>query len=86
MEMLNFEDFLKQKKIDSPSFHKNDQELWEEFKRIFEQVHPESFTAQKLFLINRIRRKYPFAEQPIPEVSAATGNPKPKMPFKPKIG
>jgi hypothetical protein len=86
MEMLTFEDFLKQKKIDSRSFHQGDLLQWEEFKRIFEQVHPDSFTAQKLFQINQIRRKYPHMDQPVPEGSATTGAAKPKMPFKPKIG
>jgi hypothetical protein len=86
MEMLTFEDFLKQKKIDSLSFRKGEQEQWEEFKHIFEQVHPDSFTAQKLFMINRIRRKYPWSEKPAAESSAVPGVSKPKMPVKPKIG
>jgi len=86
MEMLSFEDFLKQKKIDSQSFRKVEQATWDEFKNIFEQVHPDSFTAQKLFLINQIRRKYPWSDKTAVESSAATGVVKPKIPFKPKIG
>lgn len=34
-----------------------------ELKKLFDQVHPNSFTAQKLFIINEIRRKYPFQEE-----------------------
>ena len=46
------------KKIDSVAFKKGDAELWNDFKNQFEQMHPKSFTAQKLFLLNNVRRKY----------------------------
>lgn len=34
-----------------------------ELKKLFDQVNPNSFTAQKLFLINNIRRAYPLQEE-----------------------
>jgi hypothetical protein len=59
---MDFEAYLAQKKIDSKSFKKAEPGQWEEFKNLFDQVHPESFTAQKLFLINAKRRAYPLKE------------------------
>ena len=56
--IMDFEEYLKNKKIDSDAFRKAQKEKWNELKTLFEQVHPESFTAQKKFLINDIRRKY----------------------------
>lgn len=55
---MSWEEYLKSKKIDSVDFKKNQSELWHEWKVLFEQVHPNSFTAQKLYLINPIRRKF----------------------------
>ena len=55
---MEFEEFLKNKKIDESLFKKNEQERWTEWKTLFEQMHPNSFTAQKKFLINDMRKKY----------------------------
>jgi hypothetical protein len=60
--MDEFEEYLKRKKIDPVGFKRNEPQKYNEFQTIFSQVHPESFTAQKLFLINKIRRQYPFSE------------------------
>ena len=48
-----------------------------------DQVHPDSFTAQKLFLINPIRRKFPLKETEAskttrPKVARPVIKPKPK--------
>jgi hypothetical protein len=56
---VNFEKYLSDKKIDGSAFKAAEPGLWEEWKREFDQLHPNSFTAQKLYLINNIRRKYP---------------------------
>lgn len=56
---MNFIEFLTQKKIDSESFLANDAAQWQEWQLLFQQMHPESFVAQKKFLINKIRRLYP---------------------------
>jgi hypothetical protein len=55
----HFENYLLSKKIAADAFQKAEPERFEEWKSIFEQMHPESFTAQKKFLINPVRRKYP---------------------------
>jgi len=83
-----FEEFLSGKKIDSAAFRAAEPERWQEWSQLFLQVSPASFTAQKLYLINPTRRKYPLqapaeAVQPAPAAPAA---PKPARPvFKPKI-
>lgn len=59
---MDFETYLQQKKIDSQQFKSQELEKWIEWQTLFEQIHPESFTAQKKFLINDIRRKYHLKE------------------------
>ena len=53
-----FEAYLSSKRIDSGAFRNAEPELWESWKRDFDQMHPNSFTVQKLNLINPVRRKY----------------------------
>lgn len=65
---MNFEAYLSSKKIDSAAFKKAEPVLWDAWRKEFEQVHPNSFTAQKLYLINPIRRKYHQAIEALPEV------------------
>jgi hypothetical protein len=60
--MDTFEEYLEKKKIDSDAFREAEEEMWLEWKELFEQMHPDSFTSQKLFLINPIRRKYALIE------------------------
>jgi hypothetical protein len=55
---VNFEEYLTSKKIDSAAFKSAEESLWLAWKEEFEQLHPNSFTLQKLNLINPIRRKY----------------------------
>ena len=63
MEELTFAAYLKTKKIDLKSFFSSDKELFESWKKEFDQMHPNSFTQQKLFMINNIRRQYPLTEE-----------------------
>ncbi|MCW5910402.1 MAG: hypothetical protein KIT62_04980 [Cyclobacteriaceae bacterium] len=82
---MNFEEYLIGKRIDEVAFRAAEPVLWKEWNNLFDQVSPTSFTAQKLYLINPIRRKYPLkvaeAETaPKPAVAA-----KPVMKPKPKI-
>jgi hypothetical protein len=56
---VNFEEYLSSKKIDSDAFRNAEPVVWETWKRELEQMHPNSFTIQKLNLINPVRRKYP---------------------------
>ncbi len=55
---MDFEAYLISKKIDSAEFLKAEPDTWKNWKIEFDQMHPVSFTAQKLYLINPIRRKY----------------------------
>ncbi len=57
-EELSFEAYCRKKKIDPTLFLQSDPERYKEWKTIFDQVHPDSFTEQKKFLINPIRKKY----------------------------
>lgn len=92
---MNFEEYLLSKKIDSSAFKKAEPEQWESWSREFIHMHPNSFTAQKLYLINPIRRNYPLSSEmgaPAEKTSAPTpvpavANPgKPVMKIKPKMG
>lgn len=53
-----FEEYLNQKKIDARRFAQHEPERYADWKREFLQMHPDSFTAQKKFLINDTRRQY----------------------------
>jgi hypothetical protein len=55
---MTFEDYLSGKKIDSALFRAGEPDRWEAFRASFEGVHPDSFTAQKKFLLNDLRRRY----------------------------
>lgn len=55
---MNFEEYLVQKKIDGEAFRRKKPAQYAEWKALFEELHPESFTAQKKFLINNIRREF----------------------------
>ena len=76
---MEFEEYLKGKKIDPEKFRSAEPEQYREFMKIFSQVHPNSFTQQKLFLINKIRRAYKLEAEEIVE------KPKPKAAMRPKI-
>jgi hypothetical protein len=96
---VNFEDYLASKKIDAAAFRQAEPELFESWKSEFQQMHANSFTMQKLNLINPIRRKYllKVAELPGPlpvtttpatdemKVNAKPSVPRPMIKPKPKI-
>ena len=84
---MNFEEYLISKKIDGQSLFVAEPRLWNEWKGLFEAMSPASFTAQKLYLINPIRRKYPLKNSdPVsdqkkdsPPASKPVMRPKPKI-------
>lgn len=78
---MTFKEYLQTKKIDPKGFALGEPEQFREFKLLFDQLHPESFTAQKLFLINKIRRRFPYSEPAEADVKEI---PKAKM-IKPKL-
>lgn len=55
---MTFDEYLLQKKINPERFKTAEPTEFAEWQRLFDQMHPESFTAQKKFLINNKRRKY----------------------------
>jgi hypothetical protein len=77
---MDFEEYLNQKKINSVTFSQADPNRFGEFKNLFEQMHPNSFTSQKLFLINEIRRKFPIGTHQKEDAAPVKKvRPKPKM-------
>ena len=81
---MDFLEYLKSKKIDPGKFNRAEPELFGDFKQLFDQVHPNSFTAQKLFLINDIRRKYKWVEDAGEKKETPVKKVKPKMVMKPR--
>ena len=59
---MEFNEYLKDKKIDPAAFQAGDPDQYREFAVLFAQMHPGSFTMQKLFLINAVRRAYPLPQ------------------------
>lgn len=55
--------FLESKNIDAAALENTEPQLFHEWLQLFAQVHPKSFVAQKLYLINGIRRKYQLKKQ-----------------------
>lgn len=66
--MQDFSTYCKTKKIDPAAFQKNDPDQWQILHALFDQVSPESFTQQKLYLINNLRRAYHY-DGPLPEIT-----------------
>ena len=60
---MNFEEYLRSKKVDSSAFKLKEKSKYNKLETLFDQIHPESFTAQKLFLLNPLRRKYTLKEK-----------------------
>lgn len=88
-----FEEYLISKKIDSARFKEAEPEVWHAWKIEFDQMHPNSFTVQKLNLINPVRRKYQLPvvveekKMQMPSASPMAPSPKPGKPImKPKTG
>ncbi|HTF19782.1 MAG TPA: hypothetical protein VK658_17040 [Chryseolinea sp.] len=64
---MDFEAYLISKRIDSARFKSAEPELWQSWRVDFDQMHPNSFTVQKLNLINPIRRKYQLSATDTPK-------------------
>lgn len=62
---MTFEEYLISKKIDGESFQKMEPALFASWNHEFAHLHPNSFTSQKLYLINPLRRKYPLKTIPV---------------------
>ncbi|WP_436515028.1 hypothetical protein [Ekhidna sp. To15] len=82
---MKFDEYLTSKKIDPKKYKTAEPDQYTEFQKVFDQVHPDSFTQQKLFLINNIRRTHKLEEQSEPKKAAAPKAMRPKIkPLKPK--
>lgn len=57
-ENITFEVYLADKHIDFTKFKLEEPSIYKSLEQEFNQMHPDSFTAQKLFLINPIRKKF----------------------------
>ncbi len=80
-----FDEYLTGKKIDPTKFKQAEPTQYADFKVLFDQVHSESFTQQKLFLINKIRRSYQLVEQAEEKKASPAKAMRPKIkPLKPK--
>ena len=76
---MTWKEYLISKKIDPDRFKSGNNRLFREFDLLFSQLHPDSFTAQKLYLINKIRRQYKLETEDKKAVEAPAKKPKPKM-------
>lgn len=81
---MNFRTYLIGKKIDPAKFKSEEAETYRSFNMLFSQMHPESFTAQKLFLINKLRRKYTLEKEPEEATIKQPQKVKPKITGKPR--
>jgi len=81
---MTFEEYLVSKKIDSAALKAAEPTKWNEWSDLFNQVSVQSFTAQKLYLINPIRRKYQLKSEPAAPAQPSTSRPA-KPVIKPKI-
>ena len=76
---MNLRTYLIGKKIDPDLMKKGDPERYKSFNVLFSQMHPDSFTSQKLFLINKLRRKYKLEKAPEEKVIEKPKKVKPKI-------
>lgn len=83
---MEFDDYLRSKKIDAEKYKAAEKDQYASFKLLFDQIHPDSFTQQKLFLINKIRRTYLLKEEKEQAAPPTPKKLKPKIvPKKPKL-
>ncbi len=76
---MDFKAYLISKKIDPEALKTSEKEKYNVFEMEFAQMYPESFTAQKLFLINKLRRKYPLTIADTPKEEKVAVKVKPKI-------
>jgi len=82
--MDEFFAYLKAKRIDPNAFKAAQPARFAEWVDLFAQMHPDSFTQQKLFLINGIRRTFPLPESEVAALKAQSAAAKAARP-KPSV-
>ena len=82
--IMTFDEYCISKLIDATKFKAGNYDLWKKLSDIFEEMHPKSFTQQKLFLLNDIRRTYqlPYVKPEKPVKEAVV---KPTIKVAPKV-
>jgi hypothetical protein len=80
---MTFGEYLIGKKFDSGKFKAYEPDRWQEWALLFAQVSPASFTSQKLYLVNPLRRKYHLRETS--GITKPEPAPAAEPVFKPKI-
>ncbi len=83
MEGLSFEEYCRKKKINPDLFLQTEPQRYQEWKNLFEQIHPDSFTEQKKFLINPIRKQYLLIEEDADKMKAVAPVSKPAVKIPP---
>lgn len=82
---MTFQEYCASKKIDALAFQKEDQDYFNELETLFNEVSPASFTQQKKFIINQIRRTYQLKTVEVPKQKTTTKKAGVKIPgIKPK--
>ncbi|MES2389185.1 MAG: hypothetical protein V4543_14375 [Bacteroidota bacterium] len=56
---MTLPEWLISKNINIDALGQNEPAILKEWETLFPQMHPDAFTAQKKFMINPLRRKYP---------------------------
>jgi hypothetical protein len=67
---MTFKDYLISRRIDPSAFAKNEPRRYREFGQLYDQVHIRSFIMQKLFVLNMLRKNYPYSPSEEEAVSA----------------
>jgi hypothetical protein len=80
---MTFKEYLITKKIDPKKFEESEKDRFDEWRELFAQLHPKSFTDQKLFLLNKMRRLYLLTENMIDTPAKPKSRAKPVI--KPKL-
>jgi hypothetical protein len=80
---MNFLEYLQSKKIDAAAFQHAEADMFKTWQTEFDQMHPNSFTIQKLNLINPIRRRFQLKEIPPTPPSPSATSSEPSMPSAP---
>ena len=60
---MNLTEYFISKKIDPDKFKIKEIDVWIKLEEEFKEMHPKSFTNQKLYLINSWRRRYPLQKE-----------------------
>ena len=59
MSVEDFVLFLEKKKINKDTFRVEEEEMYAKFQELFLQIGERSFSQQKLFLLNKLRLRFP---------------------------